>query len=67
MFKNFKVGEHLAAQFRAEIFNNFNFVNYSEPANNASGSNLGQVGSTYDVSFGAPEIGRALPATCSWR
>jgi hypothetical protein len=61
VFKNFKVTEHLAAQFRAEIFNIFNFVNYSGPANNASGSNLGQVGSTYDVSFGAPGIGPGAP------
>jgi hypothetical protein len=44
-----------------EVFNIFNFVNYSEPANNASGSNLGQVGSTYDVSFGAPGIGPGAP------
>jgi hypothetical protein len=61
VFKNFKVTEHLVAQFRAEIFNIFNFVNYSGAANNASGSNLGQVGSTYDVSFGAPGIGPGAP------
>ena len=61
VFKNIKIGEHVAAQFRAEVFNIFNFVNYSGPANNASGSNLGQVGSTYDVSFGAPGIGPGAP------
>jgi hypothetical protein len=61
VFKNIKIGEHLAAQFRAEMFNIFNFVNYSGPANNASGSNLGLVGSTYDVSFGAPGIGPGAP------
>ena len=51
MFKNLKVSEHFSAQFGAEIFNIFNFVNYSEPANNAPGSNFGKVGSTYDLSL----------------
>jgi hypothetical protein len=60
-FKNIKIGEHVTAQLRAEIFNIFNFVNYSGPANNVQGSNLGQVGSTYDVSFGAPGIGPGAP------
>jgi hypothetical protein len=61
VFKNFAITEHVRAQFRAEIFNIFNFVNYSGPANNAAGSNLGQVGSTYDVAFGAPGIGPGAP------
>jgi hypothetical protein len=61
VFKNFGITEHIRAQFRVEIFNIFNFVNYSEPANNLQGSNLGQVGSTYDVSFGAPGIGPGAP------
>ena len=61
VFKNIRITERVSAQFRAEIFNIFNFVNYSGPANNASGSNLGQVGSTYDVSFGAPGIGPGAP------
>jgi hypothetical protein len=60
-FKNIKIGEHVTAQLRAEIFNIFNFVNYSGPANNVQGSNLGQVGSTYDVAFGAPGIGPGAP------
>jgi hypothetical protein len=61
VFKNFRIGERVTLQFRVEIFNIFNFVNFSEPANNVSGSNLGQVGSTYDVSFGAPGIGPGAP------
>jgi hypothetical protein len=61
VFKNFPIGEHVRLQFRAEIFNIFNFVNYSGPANNLQGSNLGQVGSTYDVAFGAPGIGPGAP------
>ena len=60
-FKNFHVTEHIAVQLRAEIFNIFNWVNYSEPANNLQGSNLGSIGSTYDVSFGAPGIGPGAP------
>ncbi len=61
LFKNFHITEKVTAQLRAEIFNIFNFVNYSEPATNVQGSNLGQVGSTYDVSFGAPGIGPGAP------
>ena len=61
VFKNFAITEHVRAQFRVEIFNIFNFVNYSGPANNVQGSNLGQVGSTYDVAFGAPGIGPGAP------
>jgi hypothetical protein len=61
VFKNFGITEHVKAQFRVEIFNIFNFVNYSEPANNLQGSNLGQSGSTYDVAFGAPGIGPGAP------
>jgi len=61
VFKNFGITEHATVQFRAEIFNLFNFVNYSGPANCVCGSNLGQVGSTYDVAFGAPGIGPGAP------
>ncbi len=61
MFKNIRITERVTAQLRAEIFNIFNFRNLSEPGNNVSGSNLGTVGSTYDVSFGAPGIGPGAP------
>ncbi|HEX4231860.1 MAG TPA: carboxypeptidase regulatory-like domain-containing protein [Bryobacteraceae bacterium] len=61
MFKNIRITEHVSMQLRAEIFNIFNFRNLSEPANNVSGSNLGQIGSTYDVSYGAPGIGPGAP------
>jgi hypothetical protein len=61
VFKNFGITEHVRLQFRAEIFNIFNFTNYAGPANNVQGSNLGQVGATYDVAFGAPGIGPGAP------
>jgi len=61
IFKNFPIKERLRLQLRAEIFNIFNFVNYSGPANNVQGSNLGQAGATYDVAFGAPGIGPGAP------
>ena len=66
MFKNIRITEHIRAQFRAEIFNIFNFVNYGNSSqglrgNNVQGSNLGQIGGTYDVGFGAPGIGPGAP------
>ncbi len=61
VFKNIPIKERVRIQIRAEIFNIFNFVNYAGPANNAQGSNLGQVGATYDVAFGAPGIGPGAP------
>ncbi len=60
-FKNVQIRENIKLQIRAEIFNIFNFVNYAGPANNVQGSNLGQVGATYDVAFGAPGIGPGAP------
>ena len=68
VFKNFRITEHITAQFRAEIFNIFNFVNYGNGSpyqavmgNNLQGSNLGQIYATYDVGFGAPGIGPGAP------
>ncbi len=61
IFKDIPLTEKMKLQLRAEIFNIFNFVNYSGPGNNVQGSNLGTVGSTYDVSFGAPGIGPGAP------
>jgi hypothetical protein len=63
VFKNFAITEHARLQFRAEIFNIFNFVDYANGVggNNVQGSNLGQIGSTYDVNFGAPGIGPGAP------
>jgi len=62
IFKNFPITERARLQFRAEIFNIFNFVDYSNwIGNNVLGSNLGQIGSTYDVYFGAPGIGPGAP------
>jgi hypothetical protein len=66
VFKNFGITERVRAQFRVEIFNLFNFVNYGTGqqgliGNNVSGSNLGTIASTYDVGFGAPGIGPGAP------
>jgi hypothetical protein len=61
VFKNFNITEHIKAQFRVEIFNIFNFTNYGCLANNLQGSNLGTLGCTYDVGFGAPGIGPGAP------
>jgi hypothetical protein len=66
VFKNFGITEHVRAQFRVEIYNLFNFVNYGTGgqyliANNVSGSGLGTIASTYDVGFGAPGIGPGAP------
>ena len=66
VFKNFRPTEHITVQFRAEIYNIFNFVNYGNSqqfvmGNNVSGSNLGQIFATYDVGFGAPGIGPGAP------
>jgi Carboxypeptidase regulatory-like domain len=66
VFKNFGITEHIRVQFRAEIFNIFNFVDYGNSSqglmgNNVQGSNLGQIGGTYDVGFGAPGIGPGAP------
>jgi hypothetical protein len=71
VFKNFGITERVRAQFRVEIYNIFNFVNYATGggngggqglvANNVSGSNLGTIPTTYDVGFGAPGIGPGAP------
>ncbi|MBV9762148.1 MAG: TonB-dependent receptor [Acidobacteriaceae bacterium] len=61
IFKNIPITEKVNLQLRGEIFNIFNFRNLAEPANNVSGSNLGIVSTTYDVTFGAPGIGPGAP------
>jgi len=61
MFKNFQIGEKFRLQLRAEIFNIFNFVNYSGPTASFTSGTLGQSTSTYDVGFGAPGIGPGAP------
>jgi len=64
VFKHFGITEHVKAQFRVEIYNIFNFVNYGTSyllGNNIQGSNLGQSSGTYDVGFGAPGIGPGAP------
>lgn len=66
MFKNLQIRENIKLQLRAEIFNIFNFINYSTGGqgwigNNVQGSNLGTIGATYDVGYGAPGIGPGAP------
>ncbi len=53
--KNFKIGERFSLQFRGELFNVFNHVNYSAVDVNVSDPNFGQVTATHDpriVQFG---------------
>ncbi len=71
VFKNFGITEHVKAQFRVEIYNIFNFVNYATGggfgggegliSNNVSGSGLGTIPTTYNVGYGAPGIGPGAP------
>ena len=61
VFKNFSITEHIAAQFRVEMFNIFNFTDYSCLGTNVQGSNVGTLGCTYDQGFGAPGIGPGAP------
>jgi hypothetical protein len=62
IFKTFKIHERVSLQIRAEIYNLFNWTDPSQYVNNnVSGGGLGQVFSTYDVSFGAPGIGPGAP------
>jgi hypothetical protein len=41
--KNWRIGERLGAQFRAEFFNIFNHPNFNTPNANISNSNVGTV------------------------
>src|SRR5580658_3624804 len=61
VFKNFHFTEHIAAQIRVEIFNVFNFVDYSCLGTAVTSGALGTAGCTYDVSFGADGIGPGAP------
>jgi hypothetical protein len=53
IFKNFPFGERYKVQFRAEFFNIFNRVNFSNPTGNLSSGNFGAL-----TSAGDPRIGQ---------
>ncbi len=65
--KNWNIKERVTAQFRAEMFNVLNVVNYAAPANGgttsayASPALFGTSGGTPDVANGAPVFGTAGP------
>src|SRR5437867_6754598 len=44
--KNFKFGEQIGLQFRAEFFNLFNHTNFANPQNNQSSGNFGKITAT---------------------
>ena len=43
VFKNTRIREHLNVQFRAEAFNAFNHVNFSNPVANVNDPNFGRI------------------------
>jgi hypothetical protein len=43
LFKNFRLAESKTLEFRWEMFNTFNNVNYNTPANNTSDSRFGRI------------------------
>jgi hypothetical protein len=53
IFKNFPFGERYKVQFRAEFFNIFNRVNFSNPTGNLSSGSFGTI-----TSAGDPRIGQ---------
>ncbi len=48
LLKNFKIGERLSMQFRAETFNTFNHVNFSSIDIGVDDATFGQVTGTHD-------------------
>jgi hypothetical protein len=54
-FKQFRIREQMSLQFRAEMFNIFNQVNFSNPNNNVAGGGFGTITSTIP-SAGDPRI-----------
>ena len=60
MFKSTTIRERLRAEFRVEIFNLFNRVNYANPSTTYSSSSFGQItatrngGSAPGLGFGEP-------------
>ena len=61
VFKNTKIGEKLVLQFRAELFNLYNYNNYANPGGTVGSSSFGQISTTIGDSNGAPGIGPGEP------
>jgi hypothetical protein len=63
LLKNTQVGEHLAVQFRWEVFNVLNRANFAAfVVNNAlSSSSFGTITNTPDVAVGNPVLAQGAP------
>ena len=61
VFKTGTIHEFIKIEFRAELFNILNHVNYAPPLNVADGSSLGQLYDTIGDYNGAPGIGPGEP------
>jgi Carboxypeptidase regulatory-like domain len=61
VFKNTKIWERVTLQLRAEMFNLYNYHNYSQPGGSFGSSSFGTVGSTTGSANGAPGIGPGEP------
>jgi hypothetical protein len=60
VFKNWKIKERVTAQFRAEIFNILNLVNYAVPTDGTSGTNPASP-AAFGVSPGTPDVVNSAP------
>jgi carboxypeptidase family protein len=60
LFKTAKITERVSAQFRFEVFNLFNLVNWGNPVTNFSAGNFGQLTNTRNGG-NAPGIGQGEP------
>jgi hypothetical protein len=61
VFKSGTIHEVVKVEFRAELFNLFNHINYAPPLNVSDGSSLGQLYDTVGDYNGAPGIGPGEP------
>ena len=61
VFKTGTIHEFIKIEFRAELFNIFNHINFAPPLNVADGSSLGQLYDTIGDYNGAPGIGPGEP------
>ena len=52
IFKDFQLAEHYRLQFRAEAFNDFNHVNYSDPVSTMNSAGFGSIRSAADPRIG---------------
>lgn len=61
VFKDFPITERVKAQFRVELFNIFNHVNYAPPSTTVTSGSFGQIGDTIGDYNGATGIGSGEP------